>query len=304
VFERILLPLDGSADWVSLIPHLETISRRGNSEIIVLEAVSFLETLIEMPLELGGRDLGPSGDIYFAERYVAATVDLLRSKGLKVRGLTQIGSEAAAIASVARRQRATLIALAVRERGGFPHTLARTVAEQVLRAAPTPVYAVPARTTEPEAPPPTPEGVVLVPIDGTGLSLQVLPAAAEFCRRFSSRLLLAHIVPRGADESAACRVFEDALERISHEGVQAETYVGRGDPATEILRLCDTTPVTTIAMRTRLATGEVHGPLGSVTVRILRAAQVPMLIVRRPFRSIRVTAARGRQVPGVPKGSR
>jgi nucleotide-binding universal stress UspA family protein len=230
VFERILLPLDGSRDWESLIPHLEIISGRAGSEVVVLEAVSFLETLIEMPSELGGKDLGPSGDTNFAERYVAAIVDLLRSKGLKARGLTQIGSDVATIASVARRQRATLIALAVRERGGFPTSLRRTVAEQVLRAAPAPIYAVPARTTEPEAPPPAPEGVVLVPVDGTGLSLQVLPAATEFCRCFSSRLLLAHIVPRGAGDAAARRVFQVALERAAARACRRRSTSRRATP--------------------------------------------------------------------------
>jgi nucleotide-binding universal stress UspA family protein len=188
VFERILLPLDGSSDWESLVPHLEILSDRAESEVVVLEAVSFLETLIEMPVSLAGQEFGKSGDTDFAEKYVAGVVEHLKSRGIRSRGLTQIGSEVATIASVARRQRASLIALAVRERRGFPNTLFRTVAEQVLRASPTPVYAVPAWTTEPEAPPPAPGGTVLVPVDGTGLSLQVIPPVADFCRRFSARL--------------------------------------------------------------------------------------------------------------------
>jgi nucleotide-binding universal stress UspA family protein len=244
-----------------------------------------------MPVELAGKEFGKSGDTDFAEKYVAAVVGLLKSRGIRCRGLTQIGSEVATIASVARRQRASLIALAVRERRGFPHTLFRTVAEQVLRASPTPIYAVPARTTESEAPPPAPGGAVLVPIDGTGLSLQVIPSAANFCRRFSARLRFVHIVPRGADDAAARRALATALDRARREGADADSHVAEGEPAEEILRLCDGS-ISMIAMRTRLATGESHGPLGSVTLGVLRAAKVPMLIVRRASRSAPVPAHR------------
>jgi nucleotide-binding universal stress UspA family protein len=268
-----------------LVPHLGILSDRAESEVIVLEAVSFLETLIEMPVSLAGKEFGKSGDTDFAEKYVAGVVELLKSRGIRSRGLTQIGSEVATIASVARRQRASLIALAVRERSGFPQTLFRTLAEQVLRASPTPIYAVPARTTEPEAPPPAPGGTVLVPIDGTGLSLQVIPPVADFCRRFSARLRFVHIVPRGADDAAARRALATALERARREGADADSQVVEGDPAEEILRLCEDRSVSMIAMRTRLAMGEANGPLGSVTLRVLRAAKVPMLIVRRPPRS-------------------
>ncbi|HVR83745.1 MAG TPA: universal stress protein [Planctomycetota bacterium] len=280
VFSRIVLPLDGSSDWESLIPHLEVLAQGEDCEILVLEAVSFIETLLEMPLALGPLELG--GDTELAQAYVSAVARQLRERGLRTRELVQIGTPIATIAGVARRQKATLIALAVRERSGFPFSLFRTVSEQVLRASPTPIYVVPAVTTEEGVEPPGTSPDILVPVDGSGLSLQVIPAAAEFARRLSGRLVFVQVVRPGGELTEGARSLEAAKRRSDQEDVPAETVLRRGDPAEEILKLSRERRASLIAMRTRLSLGESHGPLGSVTVRILRDARVPLLIVRRP----------------------
>lgn len=287
--ERILLPLDGSGDWETLIPHLDRLANEAGSEIIVLEAVPFLETLFEMPKSLGNFGGWP-GDLDIAARYVDSVVQLLRARGLMARGLTQVGSHEQIIATVARRLKATLVVLAVREPSGFLAGLGRTPAERALAACPVPMYIVPATVSGPGSPPAY--GRVVVPLDGTPASLDVIPAAAPFCRRFTAPMLFLHVVPTERDAWEARGAFGPALRAAEREKIPAETLLGKGEPAPEILRQCATLGGSMIAMRTHLAVGETGRNIGSVTVRVLRSATVPMLIVhRRPANAARKRSA-------------
>lgn len=283
VFERILLPLDGSDDWERLVPHLETLAVSPMSEVVVLEAVPFVETLLEMPKAFSAIDLGMSGDLDVAEKYVSAVVEMLESRGIHARGITQVGSDIPTIASVARRQKVSLVALAIRDLGGFPWRRLKTYAEHVLMACPVPIYAVPAHGDS-DVPAQRTPGAVLIPVDGTGLSLQVIPAAAEFCHRMGATMLFVHILDKNASELDITGVFRKALSQAEREGISAESFLGRGDPSEEILKCCFNRNISMIAMRGRLAPNEKSGSLGKVMVKVLRAARVPMLVVRRPHR--------------------
>ena len=282
MFERIVLPLDGSGDWEFLLPHLERLAVPPESEVTVVEAVPFLETLLELPKSLGGMDVGSSGDMDVAERYVGAVAGLLRSRGILAREVTQVGADADTIARVARRLKATLVTLVAREPTGFLRRPNRSPVEQALEACSTPMYVIPVPASEVGAiQPPVAYGRVLVPLDGTAASLEVIPAAAHFCRRFAAPMLFVHVVRSETEVWQARDVFHDALRRAEREAVPAETLLQKGEPAEAILRTCAELRGSMIAMRTRITELDRSGPLGSVTVEVLRAAQVPMLIVRR-----------------------
>jgi nucleotide-binding universal stress UspA family protein len=132
--------------------------------------------------------------------------------------------------------------------------------------------------------PPAVSGEIVIPVDGSGLSLQAIPPAADFGRRLSGRLIFLHVATSGSDVARAAAVLKAAKRRSEEEGIPAETFIRQGDPAAEILKFSAERRAALIAMRTRLSLTEENGPLGSVTVRVLRAARVPMLIVRRPAR--------------------
>ena len=121
----------------------------------------------------------------------------------------------------------------------------------------------------------------MIPVDGSEDSLQSIPAAAKFCRRLSGRLVFVHVRNPGAPESEARDVLDAARRRSQEEGLPTESILRDGDPATEILGVSKERQAALIAMRTRLSLHETRGPLGSVTVRVLRAARFPTLIVRK-----------------------
>ena len=286
MFSRILVPLGVSRDWESLVPHLVALSRKQDCEILVLETVSFTETLFEMPKAFMDTASAWVGDTDFAWRYVEGVAGELRARGLRARGLVQIGEPVATISEEARRQKATLIALSVRGHRRTLHGLFQTRAQQVLRASPVPTYVVPAST-------PASSGDVLIPVDGSGESLEAVPPAAEFCRGLAGKLLFLHVVAPGSSAESARQVLDAARRRSEQEGVDSEGILREGDPAAEILQTSLERRAALIAMRSRLSPNDLRGPLGSVTVRVLRSARIPMLIVRKAPAMLRSAARTG-----------
>lgn len=281
MFERILLPLEGSADWEPLLPHLERLAAPPDSEVYVIEAMPFLETLFELPKSLGGSELHGPGDLDTVERHVSATVAMLRSRGIVARGFTQIGSTGSAMARIVKRLRVSLIAVAVEVPKMLLGTRRRSPAERALLASPAPMYVVPSRPSAPSAPTPKPFGTIVVPLDGTEGSLDVVPAAAAFSRRLSAPILFLHVVPASSEAWQARSIFQAALLRAEREGIPAETRLVVGDPARSIVACCTEVNASLIAMRTRLTEQDPPGNLGSVAVQVLRGATIPMLVVRR-----------------------
>jgi nucleotide-binding universal stress UspA family protein len=139
---------------------------------------------------------------------------------------------------------------------------------------------------------------ILVPLDGSELAEEVLPyvrilgkglvANIELLRVFealppdladSAHGLYPHRVAAGMRD----RVM-DYLKRIgaplTEEGLTVSFAVHEGDPASLIVSEAETTADTLIAMSTHGRSGITRWALGSVTDKVLHAANHPMLVIR------------------------
>jgi nucleotide-binding universal stress UspA family protein len=81
-------------------------------------------------------------------------------------------------------------------------------------------------------------------------------------------------------EAVGERAVEEVVSRAAAEGVPATTAVERGVPHEEILRYADERGVDLVVMGTHARTGLDRFLLGSVTERVVRTADVPVLVVR------------------------
>ncbi len=73
---------------------------------------------------------------------------------------------------------------------------------------------------------------------------------------------------------------EDLASRLGKDGVTAKTFIRLGKPADEIVRFAGENQVELIVMGTRGRTGLAHILVGSVTERVVRTSQVPVLTIR------------------------
>ena len=133
MYEKILVPLDGSALAERAILHAREIARGTRSEILLMQAVNF-------PLPVVPEAVLVPDACWLAEakkeaaRYLEGIAEPLREAGMRVRTLLDERPPADAILHVARREEADLIVMSTHGRGGISRMLMGSVAESVFRA--------------------------------------------------------------------------------------------------------------------------------------------------------------------------
>ena len=133
MYEKILVPLDGSALAERAILHAREIARGPRREILLLQAVNLpMPVVPEAVLIPDGKwlDEARKEAAWYLE-WIAAP---LREAGMRVRTLLDERAPADAILHVAAREEVDLIVMSTHGRGGLSRVLIGSVAESVFRA--------------------------------------------------------------------------------------------------------------------------------------------------------------------------
>lgn len=271
MFERILVPLDGSRHAEAALPLVRKILERKDAEVVLLRA------LPPPPMVEGDITRITEMDRKEAESYLDVVLSALDARGTRARALIRGGSPAATILASAEEENATLIAMSTHGRTGAARWLFGSVAEEVLRSAPMPLLlARPFREGEP-----LPKRI-LVPVDPGDVSLEVLASAIELATVFGSHVMLLNVMPEGPAYGVPVPQITEAFERFRTAGVTVEPFLRKGDPAKEILSLARDQKADLIAMATHGRSGVSRMLFGSVAERVVRGATIPLLLVRGP----------------------
>lgn len=144
---------------------------------------------------------------------------------------------------------------------------------------------------------------VLIPLDTSELSEQILPAVRALFAPAETELTLLSVMPLMAEPAQpAAALANPTLDQeqwtaVAHEtaialqtqaealqaaGFQVTTMVLNGDPVQQIIAALDEGSYDVLAMTTHGQTGAARRMLGSVAERVLRRIHVPLLLVR-PF---------------------
>lgn len=146
---------------------------------------------------------------------------------------------------------------------------------------------------------------ILVPLDGSELAEHALPHARALSKAFDARMTLLCIVETvqmysqpgmiGPAVSVPLDVKEEMknlkgyLDNIAgelkKEGITARTEVREGDPASEICDYADQNDEDIIVMSTHGRSGIQRWVYGSVADKVLRSANVPVLLIRSVAKS-------------------
>lgn len=301
MFERILVPLDGSPRAEMIFGQLSRILRREESELALLRVVDVGSVLAAA--DAAGRvDMERLTDEerQRAQVYIEEQVRRIAERGVRVSGRVAQGMAAETILAQAEALGATMIALATHGRSGVKRWMMGSVAEKVLRGSAVPVLLLrsfrrtPEGDLEPAAVEEAPFRRILVPTDGSPASEAALGPASTMARLFQSEVLILHAeMPRVLPGEGFGRyqvlpptpswedpVTERAVERLKTSGLRTERVTVSGDAAAEILDLARARGVDLIVMATHGRSGVSRLFLGSVAERVLRSAEVPLLLVR------------------------
>lgn len=205
------------------------------------------------------------------------------------------GRPAEVITTVADDHGVDLIVMGRQGRSGLDDRLLGSVTERVLREMTVPVLATPGDESE------VVEGFhdVLVTTDGSEVSERAAPYASDIASRFGARLHLLTVVDVAAEggvfnAGGVSKEFVERLESKGHEAldrfiqaigdveVEICPSVVRGSPREAIEEYVSENDIDLLVMASEGQNNVVGQRLGSVTARVLRTVDVPVLVVPTP----------------------
>ena len=300
MYTKILVPLDGSAVAEQVLPYVRTLARGLKIPVEFVGVVDMEEFASHTSAEKG--------------RYVEPMIeDSLCRSGKYLEGVAQTlpypsvsfnvgkGRAAEVIIAKAVAEKKTLIIMATHGRSGLNRWLLGSVAEKVLRGSPNPLLLVRTKA-EAKAEGAAPLKSILVPLDGSKLAENVLPAALEMAKKLNIEIVLfrAFNVPYtvigavrdhlpivdellGGIKVEAREYLERKTQELKKQGASKVSYVlGQGASADQIISLGRKTPDNLIAMCTHGWSGVKGWTLGSITETVVRHSGDPVLIIRAP----------------------
>jgi len=292
MYEKILVPLDGSETAEMVIPYAEEMAARLGSEIIltsVSESVPFdAQQLYQIYLER------VTGQVQHQLK------DWKPAKEKPVQSKVLTGRPADEILRYADETNTGLIALTSRGSSGRGPWLLGNIVEKVLRATSKPLLLIRAPANERAIQQKRLVKKIMVPLDGSELGATALPYAELIGQALGAELVLLHIlepirpplsasevgVPspeviidenRTADYSA---YLNGVAERLKQWGIKVSSALVRGSPADQIIDYAKTNSIDLIAMSTHGRTGIGRWVFGSVTDKVLHAGDTPVLVIR------------------------
>ncbi len=149
MYQKILIPLDGSALAECVLPHAKAIASGCDiAELVLLRVV-------EPPPTLGGEAIDfvalQDADKEAAEVYLARIKAELTAEGFDVSYQMLTGRAAEAISEFVQQNEVDLIAIATHGRSGLTRLVFGSVADRLIRSSPVPILLVRPRGYECQA---------------------------------------------------------------------------------------------------------------------------------------------------------
>ncbi len=289
MFHTILVPLDGSPVSEQALAAAARLARTLHSTIHLVHVHHpnslvpiVIETLPIIDSEL--HSLAAEHELFYLNQIANSPVfDGITTVVTRLEGVV-----AESLAAHARAIHASLIVMTTHGWSGFEHFWLGSVAEELLRLTHTPLWLM--RPGEPAQRAAQPLRRILVPLDGSERSEQVLPHVQALAAIDDARLILARIVTRqprrnttpGTDPRQEVETYLRAIAaRLEAQGVPTDIAVGNAEqPARAVLTLSRELQVDAIALATRGQGGWQRLMVGSTADKIIRASPIPVLVVR------------------------
>ncbi len=262
---KILAALDGGKPSESILPWLELLLAAEDSNVTLARVVA------------ENREQEKAD----ARTYLQGVAARLSERGAYVDSAVLEGSPAGQLVDFAHGGSYDMIAICTAAKTGLKRLVLGSVTEDILRHSQVPLFAVHPLPGEAR---PQAIRTILVPLDGSHRSLTVLPAASGVARAQGAALVLATIVSMTKKEALPIEIVAESIygaqKALQTQGLEVEVAVLFGDPATEILRFARERFVDLLAISTHGRTGLDRLLYGSVTERVLREGNLPLLIQR------------------------
>jgi nucleotide-binding universal stress UspA family protein len=282
MYERILVPTDGSPVSWQALPYAELVAKKFSSS---LELLYCLDTE-EIPDDVAAT---VENELIKELQRVAGELP----KNLKTECVVASGRPADVIVDRAATEPGNLIALCTHGNHGLNRWILGSVTTKVVQAARSPVLVVRARSEKARIDSPRIDKIV-VPLDGSDLAEKALSHAVAIAKSFDAEVVLIRAYQTRLPGSSirmykVTEIVRDAaasyLERIAEQlrpqglkNISCEVLHGR--PAGEIIDYASKIPNSLITLSSHGRSGVGRWMLGSVTTAVIRHIEQPVLVTR------------------------
>lgn len=151
IYEKIMVPLDGSDFSANALPHAQALAERFGAELVLFQAIQSLPRYMAagepgvrtMAVEVGPTEEDIMYEVEATKRALDQVADRLRQEGLKkVQTATEIGHAADSIVDYAADNKVDLIVMSTHGRTGLARWAFGSVATKVIQAATCPVLTI------------------------------------------------------------------------------------------------------------------------------------------------------------------
>jgi nucleotide-binding universal stress UspA family protein len=295
MYDKILVPLDGSSDAEMAIPYAEEVAAKLGSQMILISA----------------SESGPTDTERFYQTYLKRITEQVQhqltgwkpKKEISVQSKVLPGQPANEILHYADVSDVGLIAMTSRgSSGSGPWALGSTAAK-VLQITTKPLLLVRSPASDAALQQKKLIKRILVPLDGSRLGEAAIPYAEGLGQALGAELVLFHAVepepltpyslwenamPPSTDEiqghkkNYATYYLEEAAKLVKDKGIGVSVAVDSGHAAECIIDYARENRIDLIALSTHGRTGLELWVFGSVTNKVLHYGDTPVLVVRPP----------------------
>ncbi|MDH5695582.1 MAG: universal stress protein [Dehalococcoidia bacterium] len=293
MWEKIIVPLDGSNLAELAIPYAEALAGVFGSEVVLVCVCEPAESQYCHMHQL------------YIEKMAGQMKDRIKDYGIGVVAVSPVvltGEPAGEIIDYAEKNNIGLIIMASHGRSGIMPWAMGSISNKVTHKTGTPVLLIRARVPYPEVDRRQILNKVLLPLDGSEAGEAAVPYIQELIARLESEVILFGVVPAGQHVRTVGGLdfvhypeehlelikaeAKEYLERVYHRlsggkgSVRIELKVG--DVAHEIIKFAEETNAGFVAISAHGHSGIGKWVFGSIAHKILHASNTPVLLVKAP----------------------
>jgi len=300
MFEKILVPLDGSPLAQAILPYVTVVAKGFHSHVILLHVA---ETALdhEVPEQKTYADETMERIRPMAENYLAGVADELRRGGIDVEAKVVGGRAVPQILEYAEQENVGLIAMSTHGRAGLTRWVMGSGVDKILRACERPVLLVRPRDEGAGGKADGRLSKIIVPLDGSNDAEAALPLAEELSKALGLEIILiqvigiettVHFIPMAPDswpvpsdilkrlDVVASGYLTGLAKQLKDRGLTVQWEVLRGPSGPRIVEFAKETPASLVVMTTHGLSGFRRWVMGSVTDAVVRQTGEPVLVVR------------------------
>ena len=310
MYSKVIVPLDGSELSEQALPYCQLVARSMSVPIELVEAYDILPPAVHDRHTSQVVSEMLSDARQSSEIYLASIRKRLEAAGDAASISTLYGAPADAIVALASADPEALVVMSTHGRGGIARWALGSVADKVLHAVSNPVLIVRSNAARP-ASADTSLKTVLVPLDGSARAELSLPHAADMAAALTARISLLRVTPTAdyyrhhlgaatprmgaaadpvrmsaddmvdADAGEVSAYLSGVKDRLAINYVpEVDTYHQLSQNVAQVIIDKAMEQPSLVVMTTHGRSGIGRLVLGSVTDRVVRHSNLPVLVIR------------------------